>query len=690
MAFSISNRFSGKVRNAFRSLRQSKEEKHSATLVINQPNTINEAFAYAALSSSKNEIRLVTISPGASLEAPVACQLSHASLDESPRYEALSYTWGSPVDPIAITLNDQPFHVTRSLHEALCHLRPKNASRTLWIDAICINQLSIPERNAQVRIMRTIYRQSQQTLIWLGPAFKNSDLMMDFIGWEDERLLNPTLDGGDDDWAAARYYRAMQEPRLLHIWEALYELSQRPYWKRMWIVQEIAFGTAPQVCVGTRSASFWDALMRVLSSLSAELEMELPGRPINHPWVELLAENKALAIGRERKDINIPKGPSWLAAALLRYRGSLATDPRDKVIALLGFLDESSVAYDQLITVDYSRPVRDLYLDIFKFCASEPRLARTHSESHTGSNPTFTLNYTMTWDRATVLAAQAEGRTLDDDEVHFGYETEEAVSRARGPLNILTAAGIRDKGTDNFPSWLPHWGRDSSTLSIDDLSGNRYTVSGETPPVYVLSEENKILHASGVLLHKITHVGDKIQNSYPNPVELVRSVASWYRLAEKHPSASNPFERSYFWRALVFDSYLNRYFSEAPQQWYDMDLDSLIQTAEDSMVPGRGRIDLSVLANELLLMLQKTTRGRRFALTEEGLYTMVPEEAKTGDVVVVLFGCDIPLLLRRVHLGRHWVMVGECFCYGIMDGEVIDGLKEAGLLSITGQDFEIH
>ncbi|KAJ9640903.1 hypothetical protein H2199_005571 [Coniosporium tulheliwenetii] len=574
MAFSISNRFSGKVRNAFRSLRQSKEEKHSATLVINQPNTINEAFAYAALSSSKNEIRLVTISPGASLEAPVACQLSHASLDESPRYEALSYTWGSPVDPIAITLNDQPFHVTRSLHEALCHLRPKNASRTLWIDAICINQLSIPERNAQVRIMRTIYRQSQQTLIWLGPAFKNSDLMMDFIGWEDERLLNPTLDGGDDDWAAARYYRAMQEPRLLHIWEALYELSQRPYWKRMWIVQEIAFGTAPQVCVGTRSASFWDALMRVLSSLSAELEMELPGRPINHPWVELLAENKALAIGRERKDINIPKGPSWLAAALLRYRGSLATDPRDKVIALLGFLDESSVAYDQLITVDYSRPVRDLYLDIFKFCASEPRLARTHSQSHTGSNPTFTLNYTMTWDRATVLAAQAEGRTLDDDEVHFGYETEEA------------------------------------RKSLHSVGGNA--------PVYVLSEENKILHASGVLLHKITHVGDKIQNSYPNPVELVRSVASWYRLAEKHPSASNPFERSYFWRALVFDSYLNRYFSEAPQQWYDMDLDSLIQTAEDSMVPGRGRIDLSVLANELLLMLQKTTRGRRFALTEEG------------------------------------------------------------------------
>lgn len=57
--------------------------------------------------------------------------------------------------------------VALSLEAALRHLRLLNP-RTMWIDAICINQLNIKERGSQVGCMRDIYRQSVMTVIWLG------------------------------------------------------------------------------------------------------------------------------------------------------------------------------------------------------------------------------------------------------------------------------------------------------------------------------------------------------------------------------------------------------------------------------------------------------------------------------------------------------------------------------------------
>ncbi|PVH73898.1 hypothetical protein DL98DRAFT_393687, partial [Cadophora sp. DSE1049] len=159
--------------------------------------------------------------------------------DDNPQYDALSYTWGSPIDPVAITLNNQPFNVTQGLHLALTSFRLPTTPRTLWIDAICINQFSIPERNVEVRRMRTIYKRCAHTLIWLGPAFKNSDVLLDFMAWEDRRLLDPT------------YERCMADSSFQHIWVALKQLTELPYWQRMWIVQEVAFGTSPQVCVGS-------------------------------------------------------------------------------------------------------------------------------------------------------------------------------------------------------------------------------------------------------------------------------------------------------------------------------------------------------------------------------------------------------------------------------------------------------
>jgi len=79
------------------------------------------------------------------------------SLQDNPKYEALSYCWGDKSDPATIKLQDRPFEVGKNLYRALIRLRREQEARTLWIDAICINQKDILERAQQVELMGELY-----------------------------------------------------------------------------------------------------------------------------------------------------------------------------------------------------------------------------------------------------------------------------------------------------------------------------------------------------------------------------------------------------------------------------------------------------------------------------------------------------------------------------------------------------
>lgn len=69
---------------------------------------------------------------------------------------------------------------------------------------------------------------------------------------------------------------------------------------------------------------------------------------------------------------------------------------------------------------------------------------------------------------------------------------------------------------------------------------------------------------------------------------------------------------------------------------------------------------------------------------------MVPEESLPGDLICILFGGQTPFVLREVEDmsealreesivaggdGKIYVLIGESYIHGIMDGEACDGLK---------------
>jgi hypothetical protein len=110
------------------------------------------ASLYAPLDASKQEFRIVTVAAG-NFEEPIHCELEVVSPSDNKPYEALSYAWGDNKPSWKVFINGTRHAVSQNLESALRHLRYKDRSRTLWVDALSINQTNIQERNSQVKHM---------------------------------------------------------------------------------------------------------------------------------------------------------------------------------------------------------------------------------------------------------------------------------------------------------------------------------------------------------------------------------------------------------------------------------------------------------------------------------------------------------------------------------------------------------
>ena len=155
----------------------------------NGPLSTKSSPIYEQLDVARKEFRLLNLLPGKPSD-PVKCELEVWCCDKNQcrQYEALSYVWGDTPGPSTIVLRDQHMHVTSNLESALRHLRFEDHHRILWIDALCINQDDLRERNHQVRQMRSIYQFATRVVVWLGPADsidkKHIDLLFRFASDE--------------------------------------------------------------------------------------------------------------------------------------------------------------------------------------------------------------------------------------------------------------------------------------------------------------------------------------------------------------------------------------------------------------------------------------------------------------------------------------------------------------------------
>lgn len=182
-----------------------------------------------------------------------SCYEVPAEIDSEykPLFEALSYVWGSQEDGESIVVEssldfgqnaDIPLHSTikigKNLAEALRHLRYLEHGRTLWVDALCIDQNNHIERNFQVKKMAYIYSSARHVIIWLGvedKGSKNAISTLSYIGKQAEFTKEHQLIGApeatEEDWHAG----AVNLPYDESTYSAITELLKRPWFSRLWV-----------------------------------------------------------------------------------------------------------------------------------------------------------------------------------------------------------------------------------------------------------------------------------------------------------------------------------------------------------------------------------------------------------------------------------------------------------------------
>ena len=298
--------------------------------VISMANPVT-LFRYDPLVGG-GTIRILEIRPGSGIDL-VFCRLRTVRLSEKPRYEALSYCWGDLTFNQQIHCNDKPLAITTNLYAALTRLRHITEPRVLWADAICINQQDTNERNQQVRLMRQIYELADQVVVWLGAEAQFTYLGMPLI----PKLVaaDKKRDSSEDQSAliqrgTAAVFRENNLPqRYDDAWKGFFELLQRPWFERGWIIQEAAVASSIIVCCGRFVVTLQDFVLALIYSNTIGLAEDYLS-PNFGRVMSIAVTGQAFKQGHQLS----------LLSLLLRHRLAITTDPRDKIFALCG------IAYD--------------------------------------------------------------------------------------------------------------------------------------------------------------------------------------------------------------------------------------------------------------------------------------------------------------------------------------------------------
>ncbi|ERS97523.1 hypothetical protein HMPREF1624_05692 [Sporothrix schenckii ATCC 58251] len=326
------------------------------------------ALPYRDKAIDSNGLRLLTIEPAANDDDPVVCTLVETRFGDKPKFHALSYTWGhkAPDDP-TIMLNGFPFVVRRNLFDALIFFRRQNqaadAGRQFWIDAICINQSDVEERNRQVRIMDQIYFRATEVVVWLGKAYERFEVP-----------VRPESGAQSDDWdgittATNNNTNDRGVGTAVHSgrnaygrqWELCGQLQVDPYWERVWILQEITKAWTLHVHFGRRSSYTWDEFLVFLRS-NTRREDARAGQQAGPLWL-----HESLRAKDQR-------GAHTLIELLHDHRLAKCADRHDKVYGLLGMATNGSG-----FPIDYNKSLFDVWVDTMVFLNGKRLLTAEHN-----------------------------------------------------------------------------------------------------------------------------------------------------------------------------------------------------------------------------------------------------------------------------------------------------------------------
>lgn len=557
------------------------------------------SYPYKALDVGRREIRLLVLDPAQQHSHDLTGSLTRASLNENPSFEALSYTWGQPPFRQKITIDDSEFLIGANLTAALRELRSSVARRTLWIDAICINQYDDSERRQQVPEIQHIFTAATKVLAWIGEADEHGDVAMSLLeGLQEQHLMA---------FRAANF--------MSTDWIALKKFWARSYWRRIWVVQELAVaGDRAMIGCGSR----W--ILR--SAFDTALDTLLTHRN-NHDtllWEALESEmDWFLNLSLICRSVNQSSGFRQfqdLEYLLYLTEHFEATEPLDHFFALLGLSQEE----DRLaIPADYSRCFADtcakVLLHIIQSTESLNVLSgnRCQKDGNLSSwMPSFSDPVRRGYGWNTFRQFRAAGST----KAHVN------LSLCR---RVLSCKGI-EIGT------------------ISDLVGPFENSRLEFFNVKTMRKMRSIARATLLTPSKSSHKTSKNQ----------LNIAFWETLFANRKTEHEAEDRLSLEseRLNIVAKFLD-----------EEDSDTAVELVKSEDAFERSLMPFSC-------NLVSTLRFRCFFGTSNGFIGVGPYSLTPGDLPILLLGADVPFILRSS--GDEYHLVGDAYVYGVMNGEMLE------------------
>ncbi|KAI9712822.1 MAG: hypothetical protein M1820_001444 [Bogoriella megaspora] len=303
-------------------------------VTVNQPPSTSLSLMSLEVSRNEFQIQQARRWSASSVEtlreAHSSKPILSFSRDDAPAYAAVSYMWGEGDPTEVVYLNGRIFYVRTNLWSCLHYLgryacRP-DWPKYIWVDAICIDQTNIPERNEQVRFMDQIYKNAECVSVWLG--------------------LPPAADQYESFWP---------EPTKTFDYDNFFwsdhisELANRPYWCRIWVIQEFLLGRDVFLFCGENCIDW----ITFKSYLARETDVNVHSI-VDEDYNAAFADPntyKALPLVVGRDPDRNPEFLQPLSKLLVRYRFSKCEDQSDRVFALLGL-----IKCEERVLLDYYFP----------------------------------------------------------------------------------------------------------------------------------------------------------------------------------------------------------------------------------------------------------------------------------------------------------------------------------------------
>lgn len=600
-------------------------------------------YSYQPLPEGAH-IRLLKLHPGKYGDT-IRCHLELLSLkDASGTYESVSYVWGDSSQKRHIVIDDHSFYVGKGLFEALQHFRDPTITRTLWVDAICIQQTNPPEKGRQVNMMGRIYEHGLRTLVWLGPDTSN-------VAQETTAFLKTTSQTFKD--LAAKYGSIAKIPALaddenpisqdVQKWKLFVNFLDLVWFSRGWVMQEV--GIAPDVTMhwGDATVRFSDVInvnnsQRYASHLLPVNVMSwhlYDGMNGLFAWYgnEETWRSQLVPSLIEQAEKEVPE-PNFVDALIQSSRREF-TDLRDHVFALLGH-PLAVMGNETIVKADYEVHVDDVFLEV----------------------AAKLLKYFIP---ELVLAVAADmGRRRERD-----LNSEQSTWVPRYELELET-------GTLGRPGQWYHAGGRGERLPID------------------IDTEAKTLSLRGFVFDRITWFSKQIRKpdieldllmadpSHHSAIDWLWDDLSSMPCRYRDEQA----RRDAFTLSLVAGRYRgvldaeedvahHRRIAKAYSE-YLASVTTGDETSASDGARGLGDPKLRALARDYEDEFTWTSHDRRFMLTEKGFYAIGPQLLRVGDVVALFPGMMVPFVLRPTDDGESYKLVGSCYMHGVMRGELLE------------------